>query len=1009
MSHIAALRVQAATDIILASPTLSSDVEAQLALGRLLVATRPSEADTLTHARALVSRIPDNADAHNDFGVCLLERGSLEQALDEFNVALRLKPRMREAVFNRALCYKALLLVSAEKAELTHLSTLEREPGWLDECKSRLEEVRAMSELLTSAWDRDQPIEEFSMAFAARDLARARRLAEENLEFIRPYALFDLTVNYLKVASSGDLARAEARLSKLEFLADAYAESKGDLAVRDRANHLRQLGRSGSAVELEMMKRFRRAAELLRATGAGSAAKHGDELRILEALLKQSRGQSNDLLTISIYDVLQRYHYGIEQYTQSIAIIQKALKLIEGRGWVRDRAMWLNSLGLANLRLGKDSVAMDHFKSAMGISRTMRERPLEAKILQFQGVAYWHLGDLDSALARFRESTALLFQVSPVARELAYNYLNVADIYTIRLQHSLAVEYAEEASRFAETAREHGRMAQALSLAGVAYARMANLEQAKARIGEALVKAGDGSNPVSVLTRRLVLTRAGEIALRSGQLSDALKYYTEAEELSVVAQGDALQRIAALSGRAETHAMAGSSEEAKLDLQEALGVIERYRGRIRESDYRSSFLDATQSVFDQLITLQATDREDRSEAFATSEEGRARTLLDRLTPDEAPLRLREVRREVSEDMVLLVYSVTPKGIFIFAVTDSGLDVRQSRMNIEETQSAVYGFLSLIRNHAPIDEIKQKSVELYERLINPVSDLLQGKRRVCIVPDKVLHFLPFGALSDPSVGYLMERHSICVAPSASVFVRCAQNRRKRASQGREQMLGVGDPSFDHETFPLLQSLREARTEVNEAAKYYAPNSVVLTANQASPGEVLTAIKNADVIHFASHALLNEQSSWQPALVLAPDATERTVEKSGSARTREQAGKAPGLLYLDELSGTRMPRSRLVVLSACDSGLGRYYRGEGLVSLVRPFITSGVPTVVATLWKVDDEATALLMVEFHKLRTQVGLTTSDALIRAQLGMASGAFGQTFQHPYYWAPFLVVGSGG
>ena len=101
---------------------------------------------------------------------------------------------------------------------------------------------------------------------------------------------------------------------------------------------------------------------------------------------------------------------------------------------------------------------------------------------------------------------------------------------------------------------------------------------------------------------------------------------------------------------------------------------------------------------------------------------------------------------------------------------------------------------------------------------------------------------------------------------------------------------------------------------------------------------------------------------------------------------------------------LPRTRLVILSACESGLGQYYRGEGIVSLVRPFLALKVPTVIATLWSVDSQATAELMIDFHRERKINNFGAGDALRNAQLRMAKNS---SYQHPYYWAPFIMVGS--
>ena len=112
----------------------------------------------------------------------------------------------------------------------------------------------------------------------------------------------------------------------------------------------------------------------------------------------------------------------------------------------------------------------------------------------------------------------------------------------------------------------------------------------------------------------------------------------------------------------------------------------------------------------------------------------------------------------------------------------------------------------------------------------------------------------------------------------------------------------------------------------------------------------------------------------------------------------------LLYLDDIYKAKLARTKLVVLSACQTGLGQYFRGEGIVSLVRPFLAMRVPTVVASLWSVESQATADLMIDFHKQRKRGQVGAGDALRQAQISMLRTA---SFGHPYYWAPFIAVGA--
>jgi len=239
-----------------------------------------------------------------------------------------------------------------------------------------------------------------------------------------------------------------------------------------------------------------------------------------------------------------------------------------------------------------------------------------------------------------------------------------------------------------------------------------------------------------------------------------------------------------------------------------------------------------------------------------------------------------------------------------------------------------------------------------------------------------------------------------------------------------MLAVGNPLSDNRYFPNLKPLPDAENEAKQSANLYGPASVVLVGGQATEPKVRQAISDCDVAHLALHCLVEEGSPWLAALVLAgarstgvpssrvegtvsrPTSTNATVRDAAFSPLPQEpkADGNDGVLYLNELYGLRLPHTRLVVLSTCESGLGQYYRGEGIVSLVRPFLASGVPTVVASLWPVDSRATSELMIAFHTRRKLDNRKSGEALHDAQLKLIQS--GQ-FRHPLYWAPFIVVGA--
>jgi CHAT domain-containing protein len=632
---------------------------------------------------------------------------------------------------------------------------------------------------------------------------------------------------------------------------------------------------------------------------------------------------------------------------------------------------------------------------------------------------------------------------------LAHNYSQIADVYSRRNNHALALLYADQAISYSQQAEAYSYAAEYSSFVAVEKARLGQYEESEASLKRAFAYLDSAAHDLERdVTEARMLTNAIEVASRSGDTQRALGYYERAAELAKLDEGNALLTIDLLRARADAYLASGQNENARADLIRAVSEIERYRANIATSDQRSHFLDASHRVFDQLISLDAGAPDRLAEAFEWSERSRARALLEEISlttnANEArgdshaaqniaetspasvsPNSLADVQSNLPEDLMLLEYSVTNKGTYLFLITRSGLKLVSSPATTQILDRLTSEYISGLRNKAPIEEVNQKALQLYDYLIKPVEEEIQAVKDLCIVPDKSLHFLPFTALVDGSGGYLFQSHSLSYAPSASVLIRSLEKDQRFAIGGLEKILSVGNPRFNAEDFPNLRPLEDAETEADRSAKYYAPGSVTLRGAQASEPVVRSAMRACDVAHLGVHCLVDNSSPWLAALVLT--GTTRSALASGrlpasplgfpagattsgtrsAALTRASTSEPTvdpndGLLYLKELYGMKLSRTRLVVLSACQSGLGQYYRGEGVVSLVRPFLAAGVPTVVASLWSVDSKATSDLMIEFHRQRKlTAGLHAAEALRRAQIELA-----RTYEHPFYWAPFIVVG---
>ncbi|MFY9607813.1 MAG: CHAT domain-containing protein [Blastocatellia bacterium] len=1028
---------------LLTDAAVRGDAPSQLAYGRLLLLDGKS-AVALKRIRAAVKALPESAEAHNDLGVCLIQAGKIEEAIDEFEAALKQKTDMPEALFNRALCYRRLLLSQPAGADLKRLAETERDELWLNEAKQHLDEVSRPPTLQNSTKNKTA---EFDEAVVNGDVDGARKLAAQNYQLIRRHAILDVAAQQLRAAADGHQAEAERLLSEMELIGGVFVETKGDALIADAARYVGALKASEQVTELELITDFIEAQLNFELSNAGDCG-------IFNRSFRQFRNRGNQAFEHLSAAQLADCYYAANDFGDSIRIIKDTLTSFEGHMRPYDRARLLTLLALETSLLGQDSLAIKYFEQALSVCNSLEFEP---RILQSMSVPYLRLGDFDTALERLRDSTELVLEnglPSGFFASLGYNYIQIANIYSLRSEHGLALHYAEQAVNYADQANDIHYAAEFSSFLAVQQAKLNRFANAEAQVKRAFdyldrIKAGRPRD----FTEVNVLTNAGEVAARSGNARYALQCYEKAEGLVPRDEGEGLQMIDILRGRAEAHRLGGQSDRAYSDLRRAISLIENYRANVEKSDQRIHFLAASHDAFDQLISLDLSALARVSEAFEMAERFRARALLEEISrpnmPGEErsaastqsfanisrsrasvnPLKLSEVQSALPDDLTLLAYSVTSQRTYLFLVTRNGITVRESTATTEILDRLVPDYVSDLRQMAPIEEVNEKARALYDYLIKPVEKEIAGNTRICIVPDEALHFLPFAALLDREGKYLVESHGLVYAPSASVLIRCIKESQTHSAGEVEKILAVGNPQFNSEG-SRLPSLPDAEIESMESARLYAPSMVVLRGPQATEPTVRAAMRDCDVAHFAVHCLVEEESPDLAALVLAnanpnksflrarsesAEAAGSQTMSGGSAGTRRAAlAKAfpqepvndpnDGLLFLKELYGLRLPRTKLVVLSACQSGLGQYHRGEGIVSLVRPFLAAGVPTIVASLWSIDSKATTHLMIDFHRQRKLGRMQAGDALRLAQIQMARSG---PYQHPFHWAPFIVIGS--
>ncbi len=362
------------------------------------------------------------------------------------------------------------------------------------------------------------------------------------------------------------------------------------------------------------------------------------------------------------------------------------------------------------------------------------------------------------------------------------------------------------------------------------------------------------------------------------------------------------------------------------------------------------------------------DAEKAYEAFLSKVRKQDKEQASLMTVE--PLTLKEVQGLLEPGVSLLEYFVTEQEILLWIVEKDKAQFVRVPIGRKALVAKVTSLRDSIYQVAEKEKFKAASQELYGLLVEPALSLMKGKE-LLIIPHDVLHYVPFQALLSPQGKYLIQDYPIYYLSSASLM----QFTKEKKRAGGEQALVMGNPSLGDQAY----NLRFAEREAKEIARLY-PKSALYVEAQATKPRAISLSPNYDMLHFAVHAELNEQDPMSSALLLAPE------------------GKDDGRLKVGEIFSLNL-KAGMVVLSACETGLGKLSNGDEMVGLTRAFIYAGTPSIITTLWKVNDRSSYELMREFYQHLK--GEKKAEALRQAQLKTM-----EQFPEPFYWAAYELTG---
>jgi CHAT domain-containing protein len=392
--------------------------------------------------------------------------------------------------------------------------------------------------------------------------------------------------------------------------------------------------------------------------------------------------------------------------------------------------------------------------------------------------------------------------------------------------------------------------------------------------------------------------------------------------------------------------------------------------------------------------------------------------LASLIPGRSPdyvLGVRQVQQRLAEKTTLLSYYILEDRVLAFLISKREFQVIPLSVSPTQLASQITAF----RDFGDIEKAHPASlISLYDWLIEPLKPYLpdtpelspaegganppasSGERppQLMIIPHGALHYLPFAALTDGE-RYLIDDYSLTVLPSASALPFIQENARQTADQPLPSPLILGNPATgDFDTTAVFATTRDqlgslpfAEKEARRIGQLY--EVVPLTGIAATESALEERVPRAGILHLAAHGFYNPVTPLSSLIALAPDK------------------ENDGWLTVGEVYGLDLDQTDLVVLSACETQLGQkgfetglgVTAGDEVVGLTRAFIFAGTPSVLASLWKVEDEATSLLMERFYT-HLQAGMGKAEALRQAQLEVRA-----EYPNPYYWAAFILSGDPG
>ena len=769
-----------------------------------------------------------------------------------------------------------------------------------------------------------------------------------------------------------------------------------------------------------------------------------------QALILDEQSGLNPAISASLGNIGLCY-LGLGQPDEAIKAFDRALALAQSAGLQQEEAYWLRGKGNALISRGRYDLGLELHRQALVLNEESGSKGQLITALGENGGLLLRLGDIATAEQQFQRAYALAQEIEQ-HRGLTQLLIALGDLQWYRQQYSQAASFYERALARAKEVDDKARAAGSMTQLALSYSELGRPEEAMQQAAEALSLARQSSIPIATAHSLFVL---GELEREQSRPNRALQHYGNAREIAdVIDDPELLWRLN--FGMARALSSTGEKEQAVVALMRAINTIESVRGRLREERFRAGYLEDKSEVYIELVRL-LLELGRIDEAFDASEELRSRNFQELLDSSytQAPINAEEQSREVElrkriitlrkslakerdlppiarrepairifstelasaerayQDLIDNIHSTrpgahsTPRGASIPGNEKLRGMLRPGRALVEyvvaDDRILIFvltsEFIKAVSISARRRDINAKVELLRELLLMKDSDAWRKPARslagylvapltnggwldnidtLHVIPHGTLNYLPFSVLLNDVNGkerFLIEHYDISYLPSAVVL-----NNNGVAKKPANSILALA---------PESTLLKHAEDEARIIAKHFSGTRLVLTGSRATEFSFKKLAADYGTLHLATHGSFNKFNPLLSGLVL----------EAGSGED--------GQLQVHEILDLDL-NADLVTLSACDTALASGYfadvpAGDEFVGLTRAFLLAGADSILASLWEVNDRSTLELMSSFYSHLPGDSKMQSLAQVQRHLSRSSGEY----RHPYYWAPFVLIGA--